>query len=346
MFDHLTPTEFEEFTYDLLTYLGFTNLSWRKGTGKTGASADQGRDIKADLYRKDFDRTDHFEKYFVQCKHFKEGVPPNKLEDALAWASAERPSVLLFVVSNFLSNPGKNWLEAHERNNRPPFRIKIWERKDIEGLLASTPALTKKYGLGLIAPDVELHPAHQRYMRQPSINTIAQMLAILDSIEPKKRDAIFGMSYHDVINTRFKKPVTGNEKIKDLMIDPVDYSAFREKCVELSKQVVEHFLVRAVISDALLWTAHLGNPMDVERVVAVHQDLIRQFEADLLQTTDLVEKTRIQEFLEFAQDKARTVWDRQKESENNYRFICETILPRLFLESLTARNLRTNMQMI
>jgi hypothetical protein len=31
--DHLDSTEFEEFCFDLLGSLGFTNLDWRKGTG-------------------------------------------------------------------------------------------------------------------------------------------------------------------------------------------------------------------------------------------------------------------------------------------------------------------------
>lgn len=30
--DHLDSTEFEEFCFDLLGSLGFTNLDWRKGT--------------------------------------------------------------------------------------------------------------------------------------------------------------------------------------------------------------------------------------------------------------------------------------------------------------------------
>jgi hypothetical protein len=341
-FGHLSPAEFEEFTYDLLSHLGFVNLNWRKGSGKPGASADQGRDIKADLHREDFDKTQHFEKHFVQCKHYTEGVPPNKLEDALAWASAERPSVLLFVVSNFLSNSTKNWLEAYERNNRPAFRIKVWERKDLEGLLASKPALKKKYGLGLVDPNVGLHPAHLRYVRQPYLNRIEQMLAILDSIEPKRRDAIFSVSYHAIVNPKFNQPVTGKEKFKDLLVDRVDYPAFRTKCVELAKHVGEHFLVRAVISDALAWTAHLANPLDVERRVTVHQDLIRQFEGDLLKATNPEEKSEIQHLLEITKDQARTVWDRQKESEAHYKFICESILPRLHLESLNSRSLLAN----
>src|SRR5712671_3953057 len=43
-FNHLTDGEFEELTYDLLHALGFVNLDWRRGSGKGGAKADQGRD--------------------------------------------------------------------------------------------------------------------------------------------------------------------------------------------------------------------------------------------------------------------------------------------------------------
>ena len=39
-FDHLTDGQFEELTYDLLGALGFANLSWRRSSGKGGASAD------------------------------------------------------------------------------------------------------------------------------------------------------------------------------------------------------------------------------------------------------------------------------------------------------------------
>jgi hypothetical protein len=41
-FNRLSATEFEEFCYDLLEDLGFTNLDWRKGTGKKSSPADKG----------------------------------------------------------------------------------------------------------------------------------------------------------------------------------------------------------------------------------------------------------------------------------------------------------------
>ena len=45
-FDHLDPTTFEQFCYDLLVEMGFSNVTWRKGTGLETSPADQGRDIE------------------------------------------------------------------------------------------------------------------------------------------------------------------------------------------------------------------------------------------------------------------------------------------------------------
>src|SRR5260370_41158130 len=68
----------------------------------------------------------------VECKHYQQGVPPDKIQGALAWATAERPDKLLIIASNFLSNPNKDHLESFIRNNKPSFRIKYWEKPDLE----------------------------------------------------------------------------------------------------------------------------------------------------------------------------------------------------------------------
>jgi len=149
IFNHLSDGEFEEFTYDLLHEIGFVNLSWRRGSGKGGASADQGRDIVADFRRRDVDKTEHLERWFVQCKRHERGVSPEALQSAVVWASAERPAVLLFVVSNFLSNPAKTWIDDYRENNRPAFRVKVWEWKDLEKLTSSHLGLAAKYKLEL-----------------------------------------------------------------------------------------------------------------------------------------------------------------------------------------------------
>jgi hypothetical protein len=134
-FDHLSDTKFEQFTRDILCHLKFVNVDWRKGTGLKSSPADRGRDIVAYQDRTDVDESRHLEKWFVDCKHYKRGVPPTELHNLLTWAEAERPDVALFVVSNFLSNASKDYLENYRRNNRPPFKIKYWEKPQLERMV-------------------------------------------------------------------------------------------------------------------------------------------------------------------------------------------------------------------
>jgi Restriction endonuclease len=146
-FDGLTSTDFEEFCSDLLDASGFVNIDWRKGTGLAASPADKGRDIVCDHPRVEPDGSQHFERWFVDCKHFKRGIPPKELQNLLAWAEAERPDVALFAVSNFLSNPAKEYLETYRRNNRPPFKIRYWEKPQLARMLHRKIALQRRYDL-------------------------------------------------------------------------------------------------------------------------------------------------------------------------------------------------------
>jgi restriction endonuclease len=133
-FNRLSATKFEEFCFELLHELGFINLDWRKGTARKSSPSDSGRDIEAVLERKDIDKTKRQEKWLVDCKHHKRGIPAKELLNLLSWAEAERPDVALFVASGFLSNPAKDYLASYTRNNHPPFKIKYWERPKLEEL--------------------------------------------------------------------------------------------------------------------------------------------------------------------------------------------------------------------
>lgn len=145
--DHLTDTHFEEFCYDLLSELGFTNMSWRKGTGFSTSPSDRGRDIECQLVREDVDGDIYLKTWFVECKHYKQGVPPNVLQGALSWASSERPDKLLIIASNFLSNPTKDFLKSYQQNTKPHFKIKCWERPQLEKLSLDKFNLLKKYNV-------------------------------------------------------------------------------------------------------------------------------------------------------------------------------------------------------
>ncbi|HWA95063.1 MAG TPA: restriction endonuclease [Terracidiphilus sp.] len=164
-FNKLSDTEFEEFTFDLLEELGFVNMDWRKGTGKKTSPADSGRDIVAHLNRTDIDKSRRSERWFVDCKHYVKGVPAKELHNLLAWAEAERPDVALIVASNFLSNPAKDYLEAYQRNNRPPFVIKVWERTNLETMTRGKRDLLQMHGVlkSYVRPESEIGKAEDEY---------------------------------------------------------------------------------------------------------------------------------------------------------------------------------------
>jgi hypothetical protein len=144
-FEQLDETEFEEFAFDLLTALGFVNVDWRKGTGLRSSPSDSGRDIVAQLRQVDVDGSERLETWFVDCKHYQRGVPATELENLLAWSQAERPDVALFIVSGFLSNPAKDYLGTWKQQNRPPFRIKHWERPYLVKMTRTKEDLLAKY---------------------------------------------------------------------------------------------------------------------------------------------------------------------------------------------------------
>src|SRR5690242_17839994 len=146
-FSHLSATDFEEFTFHLLTRLGFINVNWRKGTAHDSSPADSGRDIVCQQIREDVDKSKHIETWFIDCKHYKRGVPPTEVQNLLTWAEAERPDVALIIASGFLSNPTKDYIAKYQRNRKPPFRIKYWERPKLEQLTARKRTLLMEYNL-------------------------------------------------------------------------------------------------------------------------------------------------------------------------------------------------------
>lgn len=145
--NHLSDTQFEEFCYDLLSELGFTNINRRKGTGLSTSPSDRGRDIEYQTITKEVDGKTHIERWFVECKHYQQGVSPDKIQGALAWAMVERPACLLIIVSNFLSNPTKDFLESYINHNKPSFRIKWWEKPDLEKLTSKKASFLRKHSV-------------------------------------------------------------------------------------------------------------------------------------------------------------------------------------------------------
>lgn len=345
-FNHLSPTQFEEFCFELLECLDFTNINWRKGTGFSSSPSDQGRDIECERVIEDVDGEKNLEKWFVECKHYKSGVSPDKIQGVLSWASSKRPDKVLIIVSNFLSNPCKNCLEDYTRENNPPFKIKYWEKKNLERIAQGQSLLLKKYNIGFNFSFLNImHPSHLNYIKEYHINTLDSFFEIMDDIEATMRDKILGFPYHFIINPRMRKPVTGKETHGDLYIDEISYESFKTKCYEIEQIYPNIQVANYVIDMVLKIFLDYGDITSLDQKIKKLEDFKeftsqleddKEFEEMVDQIGSTVEET-IKRSLKFFDDSIGTMSERTEEHYSIYTFFCENVLSKLLKEEISHK---------
>jgi hypothetical protein len=282
--DHLTDTEFEEFCFDLLNELGFINVKWRKGTGFSTSPSDRGRDIECQREQTDVDGHKDIETWFVECKHSVRGVPPDRIQAALAWATAERPHKLLLVASNFLSNPTHDFINDYEKNNHPAFKIRKWERTELERMTAGRIRLLRKYNIsGELPILLIMHPAHISYIRGLRFNSLKYFFDVLDKLGSQERDKVLDWAFFFIIQPRFREPAAGRHKLIDRMVDELSYDAFKRKCLELVSHLPEFVLVSAIVNFTLQAWLGIGD-------VTASEEKLKDFKSQL-QWSETVRKT-------------------------------------------------------
>lgn len=191
VFSRLTDTQFEEFCFTLLKLHQLENVDWRKGTNKNSSPSDNGRDIECEYHRYDsiLQRT-VIEKWFIECKHYKEGVPPDKLQGALSWATAERPDRLIIIASGFLSNACKEYLKDYKEKNKPIFMIEIWEKPKLEKMVRKYPWLLKAFNIDVKDELLNyFNYYHIRYIEEApmtSIDILKDAINLLSETDKKR----------------------------------------------------------------------------------------------------------------------------------------------------------------
>lgn len=193
MFTTLTPTQFEEFCMNLLKLHQLQNVDWRKGTSKDSSPADNGRDIECEYYRYDnILQRIIIEKWFVECKHYKEGVSPDKINGALAWATAERPNRLVIIASGFLSNACKEYLKDYIEKNKPTFSIEIWEKPKLENMASKYPWLLKGFNINTKDKIFDyFNSYHVRYINEQPVTSMDILKQAIALLPEKEKKAIF-----------------------------------------------------------------------------------------------------------------------------------------------------------
>jgi hypothetical protein len=321
-FDHLNPTEFEEFCYDLICEMTFKNVEWRKGTPKNASPADKGRDIQAEIHREDIDGRIIVEKWYFDCKHYASGIPPNALQDSLTWALANRPHKLVFVASGFFSNPSKEYLETYKEQNRPPFEIKTWEKKDLEKFCSGLKGLLVKHKVADISDAKELiHPVHWDITKSALSVDLKSLFQVMDSVDEELRDKAFEMTYYNIISPRYRKPDRPDQKLGELKIDQVNYKEFKKSIHLHFSTRTNLFMAGAILRDALSYTFHMGNIADLETIKNRHKRIIESISSD--SSIDEVKKLRL---LELPKRQIETAHEQVVKYQEIYIWLCEKVV--------------------
>jgi hypothetical protein len=333
--------------------LGFINVKWRKGTGLSSSPADRGRDIEGQLERKDVDGSVHVETWFVECKHYLKGVPPDKIQGAISWATAKRPDTLLIIASNFLSNPTVDFIEEYRNNNSPSFRVKVWERTDLERLTASNYRLLRKFNIPSEISFVSIvHPAHLLYVRKHPYNTLDYLFEVLDRLDFHKRDMLMSWVYNIIIEPRMREPVTGDESIADLYIDEVSYESFKVKCYEKAEYLNEKLLVLALVTEVLQDAFAISDTTSTDEKIEEHNKSVKYMESLLeneeqrmelkeifesdsrFKGVDIFSKEGIKEHILHAKEMMGDFEERVKQNYDLYVYFCENVIKELMKQKI------------
>jgi hypothetical protein len=331
-FDRLNPTEFEEFCFALLEKLHFQDIDWRKGTPKAASPSDSGRDIEATSQATDPGGARYRQKWFIECKHYAKGVPAEALHNALSWATSERPDVLLFIVSGYLSNAAKGYLETYQQNNRPMFRITVWERPRLQTLAAEHLQILLRIRLLDRPAHVELaHPLHLQLLAESGRNSLDQFFAVLEKLEPSFRDNILMDVMLKVIHLPDLKSVDPNKPMGETIKPHLTYTKFKNACENLRQLLPESCIADFMVTSILRFWLTMGDSTRLGSVRENRNVMREVLEGHAAKAGDSGAINR--RLIEMLQDDKDILEQRAREDYEIYVRICDELVRPLLLQA-------------
>lgn len=164
----LTPENFENMTFDIVTALGLRNSVWRT------PGSDQGRDIEGDYFISDLSGQYQRQKWYIECKRHTSSIDWPTVWNKIAYAEAHNADILLLVASSSLSPQAIDQVRIWNDSNKKPI-IRFWGKTEIITKLNLYPQIAQKYGLKS-AIDSKLDTFH---------SSIDLLLRITGSISPE-----------------------------------------------------------------------------------------------------------------------------------------------------------------
>jgi Restriction endonuclease len=213
----LGDREFEDLCFQLLDKVGFINLTWRQGSG------DQGRDLEGERLVNDELCGTYAERWFFECKRYSKGVPVEKLHSKLAWADAESPDHLVFMISSYVSTSAREWLK--KRQKKVGYRIHVIEGPQLKKVLLNYRGLAESFFANknerLLSSSIGTWRSHGLI---PEPRIVAHLLACL----PVSKLSIFEVAF------LFCSALNRQDELEDLLVEDGDdivpslHALFRE----------------------------------------------------------------------------------------------------------------------
>jgi hypothetical protein len=142
----LTPSEFENLSFDLLQELGVENLVWRT------PGADGGRDIEGDLPVRDLSGSLVHQRWFVECKRYRSAIDWPTVWNKASFAQNNDADFLLLMTTAAPSPSCETEISKWNAGKRRPI-IRAWRGYQLQRILSRFPAIRVKYGLLTAADD-------------------------------------------------------------------------------------------------------------------------------------------------------------------------------------------------
>ncbi len=139
-FSALTPSQFENMTFDLLQAAGLKNLVWRT------PGPDGGRDIEGNFISVDFSKYHQHQKWYIECKRYSASIDWPTVWNKIAYADNRHADFLLIVTNSNPSPSCETEISTWNTNNRS-LTVRIWRGYELEGVLKNYPQVAAKYGL-------------------------------------------------------------------------------------------------------------------------------------------------------------------------------------------------------
>lgn len=138
-FKSLTPTQFENLAYDLLSARGLANATWRT------PGADGGRDIEGTWSHVDISGEQTTQLWYVDCKHYTSSVNWPTVFEKVSYAVSNATDYLLIVCTPSLSPACRTEVNKWNAQGKRPL-IRAWESHYLSAILAGYPEIAAKYG--------------------------------------------------------------------------------------------------------------------------------------------------------------------------------------------------------